>query len=396
LIHPRKPRHAAAPEAPQDAHFYQSLVEEMPALVCRFRPDGTLSFVNGNYCRYFGKTAAELVGSNLLAALPEEERQMVAERYLSLTASNSEVTYERRVVRGGAGVRWQRWTDRALFDDKGDCLEYQSFGEDITVEKNAAEERQTLEEQLRQAQKMEAIGLLAGGVAHDFNNILGGIMGYTEILKIKLESQPELHLYLDRVLSSAERASALVKQLLAFARRAPIEMAPCDGHECIRQAIGLLGPMSERKITIVSRLEAPAAIIFADRAEIENVLLNLAINARDAMNGGGTLTFATEAAMVDTASGPELPVWVRPGPYLRITIADSGGGMDDETCRHIFEPFFTAKKRGKSGGLGLASAYGVIKQHLGYITVKSALGAGTTFTVFMPMYDPAKRDHANT
>jgi two-component system cell cycle sensor histidine kinase/response regulator CckA len=373
-----------------DGRYYRSLAEEMPGLVCRFRPDGILTFVNENYCRYFGTSAAELIGSNFFAFIPETECRAIRDHYRSLAPGNPEVTQEHRVVLGDGSVRWQRRTDRALFDENKTCREYQSFGEDITASKKADEDRHTLEEQVRQAQKMEAIGLLAGGVAHDFNNILGGIMGYTEILKIKLEAQPELHQYIDRVLASAERASALVKQLLAFARRAPIEMTPCDGHECVRQVIGLLGPLDDRKIAVVKRLEAPAAIIFADCNEIENVLLNIAINARDAMRGGGTLSFETRSTMIDTAVGPDLPVWIRPGPYLLITIADTGSGMDEETRRHLFEPFFTTRKQGKSGGLGLASAYGVIKQHRGYITVTSRVGQGTSFNVLIPQYDPKK------
>jgi two-component system cell cycle sensor histidine kinase/response regulator CckA len=364
--------------------FYQILVEEMPLMICRFAVDGKLTFANTSFRNTFNLTPDNVSNANFFTMIPDGDREAILMHYRLLTPSSPTSTFEYHRTESDGSISWQRWKSRAIFDIFSNNCGCQAIGEDISRIKDSEQERQLLEEQLQQAQKMEAIGLLAGGIAHDFNNILGGIIGYAELLQIKLGNTPESQ-YAERILNSSGKASALVKQLLTFARRAPIEMVACDVHERIEQAISLLGPIADRKIDIKMQFDATDSVVRGDRNELESALLNIAINARDAMPQGGTLKFETLNVTIDTNHLAQMPLWIRPGAYIQVIIADSGEGMSEPVVQHIFEPFFSTKKTGKGTGLGLASAYGSLKQHKGYIAVKSAVGKGTTFTILIPL-----------
>jgi PAS domain S-box-containing protein len=244
-------------------------------------------------------------------------------------------------------------------------------------------ERRRLEEQLRQSEKMQAIGQLAGGIAHDFNNQLTGVMGFADLLAGRLDD-PQLRGFAEGILRAAGRAGDLTGQLLAFSRKGKFQSIPVDLHHAIGDVVGLLQHSVDKRIRIRTRLDAPAPVVTGDPGQIQNALLNLALNARDAMPEGGELAFETDGVVLDAEAGrlqsPEIPA----GPYLRVVARDTGCGMSEETLTHLFEPFFTTKPVGKGTGMGLAAVYGTVRSHNGSIRVSSAPGHGTTVTILLP------------
>lgn len=244
-------------------------------------------------------------------------------------------------------------------------------------------DRRTLEAQLRQAQKMEAVGLLAGGVAHDFNNILTAIIGYGSLLKMKLEPGHALTPFADQILASADRASHLTRSLLAFSRKQIIDPRPVRLNEVIQRVETLLSRLVNEDVDLQIALAPREATVLADPHQVEQVLMNLCTNARDAMPRGGRLTISTDLVEIDELYRKQHP-YATPGRYMRISVTDTGTGMDEAMKEKIFEPFFTTKERGKGTGLGLSIIYGIVKQHKGFIDVESEVGKGTTFTVHLP------------
>jgi PAS domain S-box-containing protein len=256
----------------------------------------------------------------------------------------------------------------------------------IIERKKVEEEKEKLHEQLLQAQKMEAVGQLAGGIAHDFNNILSAMIGYGHLLQIKLKEDDPLRIYADHILSLSDRAANLTQSLLAFSRKQIMNPKTVDMNEIIRKVERLLARIIGEDIELKSILAEKELIIMADPLQIEQVLMNLATNARDAMPEGGKLEIITEEVEFDElfikTSG-----YGKAGRYAHISVSDNGSGMDEETREHIFEPFFTTKEVGKGTGLGLAMAYGIIKQHNGDINVYSEPGRGTIFRIYLPLIE---------
>jgi PAS domain S-box-containing protein len=256
---------------------------------------------------------------------------------------------------------------------------------DITDRKQAEEKQKKLENQLRQSQKLEAIGQLSSGVAHDFNNLLGGIMGHAELLKMSLNPESPLMRHPEVIISACEKAADLTRQLLSFARKAPVEFRKLDLNAFLKQVVGLMDRTIDRRIEIVTNIPEQAAFISGDRNQLENALLNIAINARDAMPEGGHLCISLKTVDLSKVVLPDEHAEIIEGPYARISIVDTGTGMSNEIKDRIFEPFFTTKEVGKGTGLGLASAYGCVKQHKGYIAVQSQVGRGTQFDLYFPI-----------
>lgn len=262
---------------------------------------------------------------------------------------------------------------------------------DLTWEDNPAfltsirdiTERVQLEEKLRHAHKMEAIGQLAGGVAHDFNNILSAISGFAEILLLNAGSDTQQMEYLKKILQSTNRASVITRQLLDFARKTDTVMVNCNVHDSIEQIVAILRSTTNPSITVNTDLQADPNTIFADRSLIENALLNIGLNARDAMPQGGVISYRTRSMMLSEEIAPGKPVL--PGHYIEILITDTGVGMDAATKERIFEPFFTTKEEGEGTGLGLSSVYGTIQQHKGYIHIESEPGRGTSLYLYLPV-----------
>jgi signal transduction histidine kinase/ActR/RegA family two-component response regulator len=262
---------------------------------------------------------------------------------------------------------------------------YLHYAYDITEQKKIEKENIKLEEQLLQAQKMESIGRLAGGIAHDFNNVLVGIMGFSEILQLRFpdKTTPEGEA-VDIILKGAERAAELTKQLLGFARKGKYNPVPLNINRVILDVANVSEKIFKKNITIKYELEEKINSIAGDIHQFEQVLTNLIINARDAMPEGGELLFKTENFSVGKRVKNKHPEFIL-GQYVRITIKDTGVGISEDMIPYIFEPFFTTKVEGRGTGLGLATVYGIVKNHSGYIYVSSDQGKGTTFTLYFPI-----------
>jgi CheY-like chemotaxis protein len=232
-------------------------------------------------------------------------------------------------------------------------------------------------------------------VAHDFNNMLGAVLGFAELIQMKFATDnPALKKYTDSILATARRMSALASELLAFARKGKYDVVTLDIHQVINDVIQLLEHTLDKRITITKRLEADPACIMGDATQLHNALLNLAVNARDAMPDGGALTFATAIAELDDAFIGAQALKVTPGTYLKLSVSDTGTGMDEQTRARIFEPFFTTKEIGRGTGIGLASVLGAVENHGGCITIGTAPGAGTIFSIYLPAVQPAQEDRA--
>ena len=257
--------------------------------------------------------------------------------------------------------------------------------QDITDKKNAEKERLVMEEQLRQLEKMQAIGQLAGGVAHDFNNQLTGIMSCADLIKNGLNKNDTLYEYADMISSAAKRSAKLTNQLLAFARKGKYRTVAINVHTLINEVISLLERSINKKITIRQHLLADPSVTMGDPVQLHNAFLNIALNSRDAMPDGGEILFNTDnVELNETECKFLLPFEIQPGHFLIISVIDNGIGIDKEIQKHIFEPFYTSKK-GKGTGMGLAAVYGTMKSHKGAIEVSSVKNEGTTFKIYLPL-----------
>jgi PAS domain S-box-containing protein len=273
-----------------------------------------------------------------------------------------------------------------IIDSTGNLVGMVLVFRDITEKSELELEKNKLQEQLIQSQKMESIGQLAGGVAHDFNNILTAIIGYGEMLRMKLGHDEKLASYADQVLASAERAANLTRSLLAFSRKQAIELQSADINAIVLDIQKLLGRLIGEDIHFTIRAATGPLRAMVDAGQLEQLLMNLATNARDAMPDGGELSIETDEVIVDETYSRSLDKGM-PGRYALITVSDNGCGMDQETSARIFEPFYTTKQIGKGTGLGLSIVYGIVRQHNGFVTVYSEPGHGTSFRVYIPLSD---------
>jgi PAS domain S-box-containing protein len=305
-----------------------------------------------------------------------DDRAALVETVTNAMALGTDFTVSHRAVRPDGSVRWLSGAGRVHLGSDGRPVR----GVGISIDDT---ERHTLEEQYGQAQKMEAIGRLAGGVAHDFNNLLTAILGYCELLFDSLAVDDPRRQDIMEITRAGTTAAALTRQLLAFSRKQIIEPVLVDLNATINAIHGMLGRLLGEDLTIVLRLAPDAARIKADRSQLDQILMNLAVNARDAMPHGGTLTIAT--ANVELGPGRREPALSeRPASHVMLTVADTGIGMSPEVKAHVFEPFFTTKEQGKGTGLGLATVHGIVGRMGGAIRVDSTLGKGSSFHLFFP------------
>ncbi len=361
---------------------YRALVENSPLAIVVHDAQGRAQMCNPAFERLFMYSQEEIVGEILDELLAPEELTSEAVDLTQRTVAG-EIVYAttHRKRRDGTLVDVEVHGVPLMQDGK--LVRGYGLYQDITERKRAAEENQRLQEQLLQAQKMESIGTLAGGIAHDFNNLLQGILGYTSLSLQCVDSQSETHRFLQAVFESAERAANLTSQMLAFSRRKEPRVEPVGISRLVDETVRMLRHMIPTTIEIENRIEPNAWPVEADATQIQQVLVNVCVNARDAMPGGGTLTLETKNRVISQAEA-ERHVGVAAGRYVMLTVSDTGIGMTAALRERIFEPFFTTKGVGEGTGLGLAVAYGIVRSHRGRITVYSEPGKGSVFHIYLP------------
>ena len=339
--------------------------------------EGIIEYVNPAFEQITGYTREEAIGRNprILNSGKQDKAFYV---HLWGTITRGEVWSGRFTnMRKDGRLYEEEGTISPVLDAAGKIVSYVAIKRDIS-------DRLALERRMRQAQKMEAIGTLAGGIAHDFNNVLAAIIGYGELAASELDPGTHLRRDLDYVLCAADRAKDLVRQILTFSRRAEEERKPVDLGMVVKEALKLLRPSLPSTIEIHTRIEEDRGLVLADPTQAHQVLMNLCTNAYHAMREtGGTLSVSVEPFLVDSLF-TRLHPGLKEGPYVRLSVSDTGCGMDPETLERVFEPFFTTKTQDEGTGLGLATAHGIISAHGGVITVYSEVGKGTLFHVYLP------------
>ena len=367
---------------PTSLERYQSIVENAVEGIFQSTPDGRYLLANPALARMYGyDSAAELVEgvSNISETIYAEPT--VRSEFMRLMEMKGEVRGLEYQVRRKDGDRiWISEHARAVRSESGRLLYYEGFIEDIT-------ERKRIEEQFRQAKKMDAIGRLAGGVAHDFNNILTAIIGYSEVVRVTA-GNPACVPHIDAIIEGSQRAAALCRQLLILSRRHTVLPRVLDLNLVVRDMEKLLQRLISENIQLVTRPAARPAVIRADPTQVEQVILNLVVNARDAMNSGGTLLIETAHVTLPNDAIPGTTTLAE-GEYVQVAVSDTGVGMEPAVQAQLFEPFFTTKPEGKGTGLGLATCYSIVHQNHGQILVASEPGQGTTVRFFLPAVEDA-------
>jgi PAS domain S-box-containing protein len=349
--------------------------------------DYAFTFVSENVTSQLGWEVHEVLEDRLFWAdrvHPDDAPRVFAE--LAQLAPQEQHSHEYRFRHRDGSFRWIRDERKLVCDGSGKPIEIVGSWTDVTRRKRAEEAHAQLEDQLRQAQKMEAVGRLAGGVAHDFNNLLTVITGRCELLLRRLGETGPLSRDANLVLEAARRAGALTRQLLAFSRKQVLAPKVLDLNVVVADTETILRRLIGEDVELVTILGAPLGRVKADQGQIEQVIMNLAVNARDAMPRGGRLCIETAAITLEDGDG-RVQAGMRPGAYVLLRVSDTGCGMDAETMSHLFEPFFTTKGPGKGTGLGLCTVYGIVKQSGGDIRVTSEPGKGTTFKIYLPRFD---------
>ena len=380
-------RKAAEHALVESEQRFRDLVSGIDVIV--WEADANLNF------SFISKRAEDILGYPVERWLSEpgflapffhpEDKEMVEAADLAAKLTGEDYELEYRVLAADGRAVWFREIVRVEVDADGHAAKLRGVMVDITAQKRAEEERAGLEQQLRQAQKMEAVGRLAGGIAHDFNNLLTVILGYSGLALERLGgAEAEIRADLAEIQTASERAASLTQRLLAFSRQQVMSPKVLDLNETVARVESLLSRLIGDDIDVATIPARQQLFVKADPAQLEQVLINLAINARDAMPEGGRLTFATELCEIDDATALATPD-AHAGTFAVVSVADTGLGISDATKLHLFEPFFTTKEVGKGTGLGLASVYGTVRQSDGFLTVESEVGRGARFRVFLPL-----------
>ncbi|HKI52159.1 MAG TPA: PAS domain S-box protein [Geothermobacteraceae bacterium] len=363
---------------------YRTVVEHQTEIITRFSADGKLLFVNDACCRTFGMSREELLGRHWSPDVHPDDLPMIEEKLALLSPDNPVVIIENRVGIGSGEQRWMQFVNRGIFDSTGRLIETQVVGRDIT------ERREILDAKYHD-QKLDALGRLAGGIAHDLNNLLVPIICLSDLATTKLEAEGHpLQKAIREIQSAGNSAAKLVAQVLSFGRRQLLEKNPEDVNQIIIELQPILTPMFRSDIALSLDLASDLKCFLADRGHIEQVLINLVINACDAITGKGTVRIRT-ANVAGADSRARHSVSSDSGDQILIEVADTGCGISEEITGRIFDPYFTTKETGKGTGLGLSTVLGIVKQHGGDIRMTSHPGTGTSFTMTFPAIDPGKK-----
>ena len=356
-------------------------VEQNPASILITDTSGIIEYVNPSFIALTGYNLEEVVGSSPRLLKSGETSNEEYKQLWETILAGGEWRGEFHNRKKNGELFWELALIAPIRDEHNVTTHFVAIKEDIT-------ERKELESQLRHSQKMDAIGQLAGGIAHDFNNILTAIVGYASIMQLKLPVDSPLKKHAEQIAATAERGAALTQGLLAFSRKHASHPVAADLNEIITRVHQLLLRLISEDIHLEINLEQKGLPVLVDSGQFEQVLMNLATNARDAMPQGGSIVITTETVTIDSdfviARG-----FGKPGRYAILTFSDSGEGMEDETVKHVFEPFYTTKELGKGTGLGLSIIYGIIKEHNGYVVCRSTIGLGTIFQIYLPLLETA-------
>lgn len=379
---------------------YKSLVQNIPGAVyqCTYDQDYTMEFMSDEITDISGYPKTDFIANHVrsfASIIHPEDREHVAKTVSESIAERKLFSLEYRIIHRDGSVQWVYERGRARSTDTSKPIILEGVIMDITQKKTLLEQKQQAEQQIFQLQKMDAIGQLAGGIAHDFNNQLTALLGYADLLAMRLkEKKHELKL-LGSMHLSIHHARKLTEQLLAFSRKGKIHHEVVDLHQVVHDVKLIMERSIDKKIDIRTVLSAPVATTMGDPSQIHNMLLNVALNARDAMPDGGEMLFESDEVIFDEMHAKAQKLNIASGTYMCLSVTDTGCGIDAQTIQYIFEPFFTTKEEGKGTGMGLSAAYGTMKSHKGAIAAYSEVGRGTTMKLYFPVTHGVAPKHNN-
>ncbi len=368
-------------QSQEQIDFLAAILNSTPISVIAVNEDGKIEYINASTEKMYGYTSEELIGRNPVILYGGSDVEETWGRITAAIQNQGVWRGEMLNKRKNGEIFYIQMSFYALPDSDGKYLSLVGFQEDITDRKRAEEERKRIEEQFQQAQKMEAVAVLARGVAHDFNNILNIIHGHVSLLGRDITINETQNEHLERIEEMIHRGAGLVRQFLNFARGAKNKVSPIDLNSFIAESTEMFSSITS-DIQIFSDYEQALWAVEADSGQIEQVLINLYLNAWQAMAEGGELYIKTANVTIDKTTGKSEKIL--PGNYVKVTVTDTGIGMDRETEARIFEPYFTTKAAGEGTGLGLTSVYRIIKEQKGFIEVFSVKDKGTTFIIYLP------------
>lgn len=361
----------------QSEQLYADLYERSPDIYYSVDQNGIINRANATTNVVLGYSREELVGKPMLKLYPLSQHEKVRENLRKIFVEGTELRgSEEQIQRRDGSIIDVNVNTTIVYDGDGKPAVARMVLRDIT-------ERKKMEAQILQSQKIDSIGNLAGGVAHDFNNILTSILGSASIMRRRIKGDDRYTKYVDLIETASRRGAALTRQLLTFARKDNPYVRPVDVNHVIEETMHLVEATTTKAIQLKKSLSSEVAIVEADEGQIQQAILNLCLNARDAMPNGGNLYVSCRTGKLDQSQALRIP-HAEPGDYVVVTVADTGVGIPKNLLGRIFEPFFTTKDEGKGTGLGLAVVYGVVRSHHGYITVESEVNNGTIFTIYLP------------
>ena len=365
---------------------FRTLVNTIPDLIWLKDADGVYLSCNQMFERFIGAENAAVIGKTDFDLVSRELAEYFRENDLKAMARGELIRYEQMLTFADDGRQaWIETVKTPMYDSSGKLLGVLGVGHDITGRKHADEEKAKLEDQLRQSQKLESVGRLAGGVAHDFNNMLTVILGHANLALLQLDPGQPLFDDLEQIRKAGERAADLTRQLLTFARRQPVAPKQLDLNAAVDGVLAMLRRLIGENILLTWHPGPDLRPVLIDPTQVDQILANLCVNAHDAVADVGRVAIETSNCSID-ADYCDINLDAVPGEYVRLSVSDDGCGIEKETLPHIFEPFFTTKKVGEGTGLGLATVYGIVRQNRGFINVYSEPGRGTTFTIYLPVY----------